>query len=217
MLFSHRDIQCCSYSCLLSWDAVEAVVTLNAAIMLAHRSNSCSEEKLSTKLYETQLFCNWVEVFLLTPHCDFSGKVSSRVAESYFSFPVPQTDGEPLVKLPHANIPGPFVVWLHDLCVCFLPSPSSCCLLVSWLIFICLTADIETEICLLAAEKPPQISCERSTSFTNLKKSHFLSWKCSFLIKEVIEEVLEILLSGAENVNAQKRCSNDLSKRVTFW
>lgn len=89
MLYGHREIKHCSYSCLLTREAVGAGVALNAAIMLVHHSNSCLEEKHrgKKKLYETQLFCNWVEVFLLASHCDF---LEVRIPESKFSFPVPQ-------------------------------------------------------------------------------------------------------------------------------
>ena len=89
MLYGHRGIKHCSYSCLLTWEAVEAVVALNAAIMLVHHSNSCSEEKHSKKLYETPLFRNWVEVFLLASYCDFLAKSVAEFQNPNFLFLCP--------------------------------------------------------------------------------------------------------------------------------
>lgn len=100
----HREIKHCSYSCLLTREAVGAGVTLNTAIMLVHHSNSCLEEKHRKKpqLYETELFCNWVEVV-----CFFSPSISvwfsanqksSRIQIFYSCAP---THEKSLVKLSH--------------------------------------------------------------------------------------------------------------------
>lgn len=84
-------------------------------------------------------------------------------------------------------------------CVCELP-PRLLCLLIRWFILICLIADEETKLC-----QVPQIPWEVPTSFTKLKKSHFLSWEFFIFIKEIIEEVLEIPPYGTEDVSVAKQ------------
>lgn len=179
-------------------------MTLNAAIILVHDNNCCSEEKHSKKnIYETQLFCNWVEVFLLTLHCDFMPKPVKESQNLSFLFLCPnrwQTMTNPKSR---AHNLGCIVVCLHVhyvcVCVCELP-PRSLCLLIRWFILICLIADEETKLC-----QVPQIPWEVPTSFTKLKKSHFLSWKFFIFIKEIIEEVLEIPPYGTEDVSVAKQ------------
>lgn len=124
MLYGHRETKYCSYSCLLTREAVGAGVTLNAAIMLVQHSNSCLKEKhrrgkkntTKKQLYETELFCNWVEVFFPGISLWFSGSRKNSRIPIFFSC-VP-THEKLLMKLSHE------LLWFGSMafvCVFFFP------------------------------------------------------------------------------------------------
>lgn len=170
MLYGHREIKHCSYSCLLTREAVGAGVALNAAIMLVHHSNSCLEEKHRGKkktIWDTALLqLGWS----FSPGISlwFSGSQNSRIQIFFSRAP---THEKPLVKLSNE------LLWFGSMafmCVFFLSS-SSYQPPFGKLIYpdFFLTVGIETEICHPPSENPTQTHWERPIFFKKFKKSHF--------------------------------------------
>lgn len=206
MLYGHRETKYCSYSWLLTREAVGAGVTLNAAIMLVHHSNSCLEGKHrekkknqnKTQLYETELFFNWVEGFFFSPGISFwfSGSQKNSRIPIFFSYA--PTHEKPLVRLSHE------LLWFGSMafmCVFFFPQSHTNHPLINRFVLIfsdCRYRNLPSGI------REPNPSSLGETNILEKILKVTLSIFTFFLIKEVIEEVLRIPSFDTEDVNVRR-------------